>query len=115
MEKITWDYFAKADLRIGKIVSAETFPKANQAAYILQVDFGDLGILKSSAQITHYYNADSLVGKLVVGIVNIEPKQIGPIMSECLITGFFDRKGETILCTADAEFTENLALGAKLF
>jgi tRNA-binding protein len=111
METITWDEFTKVELRVGRIISANTFPEARKPAYILEVDFGEeLGIKKSSAQITHLYNPDELVGKLIVAVVNFRKKQIGPIMSECLVTGFHNEQGEVALCVPD----KPVPLGSKL-
>ncbi len=111
METISWDEFTKVELRVGKIISAKPFPEARKPAYILEVDFGDeLGIKKSSAQITHLYKPDDLVGKLVVAVINFPKKQIGPFMSECLVTGFQNEKGEVALCVPD----KPVPLGAKL-
>lgn len=111
METISWDEFTKVELRVGKIISAKPFPEARKPAYILEVDFGDeLGTKKSSAQITHLYKPDDLVGKLVVAVINFPKKQIGPFMSECLVTGFQNEKGEVALCVPD----KPVPLGAKL-
>jgi tRNA-binding protein len=111
MTTITWDDFTKVDLRVGRIISAEPFPQARKPAYILHVDFGpEIGVKKSSAQITHLYTPDELKGKLVVGVVNFPPKQIGPIRSECLVTGFHNERGEVTLCVPD----KDVPLGAKL-
>mgnify|MGYP002624528799 CR=1 FL=1 len=111
METISWDNFSKVELRVGRILSAEAFPEARKPAYILQVDFGnELGIRKSSAQITHLYRTKELVGKLVVAVVNFPPKQIGPMKSECLVTGFHNERGEVALCVPDRA----VPLGAKL-
>ena len=102
MPTITWDDFTKVDLRVGRIISAEPFPQARKPAYILHVDFGpEIGVKKSSAQITALYTVEELVGKLVVGVVNFPPKQIGPIRSECLVTGFHSDLGEVTLCVPD--------------
>ncbi len=99
---IEWDDFQRIDMRVGTIVSAETFAKARKPAYILQIDFGpDIGTLKSSAQITDLYTSDSLLGKQVMGVVNFPKKQVGPIMSECLITGFVYDDGTVILAVPD--------------
>ena len=112
MNLISWDDFTKIELRVGRIINVTEFPKARKPAYILQVDFGaELGIKKSSAQITHLYDAQTLVGKLVVAVVNFPPKQIGSIMSECLVTGFPDENGHVVLCVPD----KATPLGAKLF
>jgi len=110
MEHITWDDFTKVDLRVGKIVAAKEFKEARRPAYILHVDFGEeIGVLKSSAQITDMYAVNEIVGKRVVGVVNFPPKQIGPIMSECLVTGFHSGQG-VALCVPD----KSVPLGAKL-
>lgn len=85
--QISWDDFAKIDIRTGTIVSAEIFHEARNPAYILHIDFGPLGIKKTSAQITKLYAPDTLVGQRVVAVVNFPPKQIANIMSECLVLG----------------------------
>lgn len=111
MQTITWDDFTKVELRVGRIVSAAPFPEARKPAYVLHVDFGEkIGIKKSSAQITHLYQPDDLVGKLVVAVVNFPKKQIGPLRSECLVTGFHNEQGEVALCVPD----KPVPLGAKL-
>ena len=87
-ESITWADFERVDLRVGTIVAALPFPEARKPAYRLKVDFGEeIGIRNSSAQITNY-PIDELPGKQVLGVVNFPPKQIGPVMSECLVCGF---------------------------
>lgn len=109
---ITWDDFAKIELRVGRIVAAEPFKEARKPAYILQVDFGpDIGLRKSSAQITALYTPESLVGRQVVAVLNFPRKQIGPIQSECLVTGFANAGGEVVLCAPEQE----VPLGARLF
>lgn len=111
METIQWSDFTKVELRVGRIVSARLFPEAQKPAYILQVDFGpELGVRKSSAQITHLYQPEELEGKLVVGVVNFPKKQIGPIQSECLVTGFHNEAGQVVLCVPD----HTVPLGTKL-
>jgi tRNA-binding protein len=111
MATIDWQDFARVELRVGRIIAAEVFKEARKPAYLLQVDFGpELGVKKSSAQITERYTTGELVGRLVVGVVNFPKKQIGPVMSECLVTGFHNSDGEVILCVPDAE----VPLGAKL-
>ncbi|MBE0651079.1 MAG: tRNA-binding protein [Bacteroidales bacterium] len=112
MELIEWKDFEKVELRVGKIVHAEVFAKARKPAYILHVDFGpEFGIKKSSAQITELYTIEELLGKLVVGVLNFPKKQIGPIFSECLTTGFADEQGRVALCVPD----KDVPLGSKLF
>jgi tRNA-binding protein len=111
MQTIEWQDFEKVELRVGKVVKAEVFKEARKPAYILHVDFGEaIGIRKSSAQITQLYSTEELLGKLVIGVVNFPKKQIGPLMSECLITGFHDQEGRVALCVPDKE----VPLGAKL-
>ncbi len=111
MQIISWDDFTKVELRIGRITSAVPFPEAKKSAFVLHVDFGtEIGIKKSSAQITHLYNPDDLIGKLVVAVINFPKKQVGPLMSECLITGFYTASGEVVLCVPD----QTVPLGAKL-
>ena len=102
MDTISFDDFLKVELRVGRIVSAEVFAGARKPAYVLQVDFGaEIGIRKSSAQVTALYRPEELVGRLVVGVVNFPRKQIGPLMSECLVTGFHNERGEVALCVPD--------------
>lgn len=111
MDLIAWDDFAKVELRVGRIVEVSAFPEARKPAYILHVDFGpEIGIKKSSAQITDLYAREDLVGKLVVAVVNFPKKQIGPLQSECLVTGFHDDRGRVALCVPDTP----VPLGAKL-
>ena len=111
MDTIAWDDFMKVQLRVGRIVAAEVFKEARRPAYKLQVDFGpEIGVKKSSAQITQRYTPEALVGRLVVAVVNFAPKQIGPLMSECLVTGFHDAQGHVALCIPDAE----VPLGTRL-
>ncbi|CAN5156608.1 tRNA-binding protein [soil metagenome] len=86
-EPLTWTDFEKVDIRTGTIIAAETFPQARKPAYKLTIDFGSLGIKRTSAQLTTLYQADELVGKQVVAVVNFPPKQIATFMSECLILG----------------------------
>lgn len=102
METISWEDFAKVELRVGRVIRAEAFPEARKPAYVLHVDFGEeIGLKKSSAQITDLYESAELEGKLVVAVVNFPNKQIGPLMSECLVTGFHNEQGEVALCVPD--------------
>lgn len=94
---ITWSDFSKIDMRIGTVVHAEVFEEARMPAYKLKVDFGELGILKSSAQITNLYTPEDIVGKQVVAVVNFPPKQIANIMSECLVLGGLGEDKDVIL------------------
>ena len=111
METISWQDFENVDLRVGTIVTAEVFAEARLPAYILQVDFGpDIGVLKSSAQITDLYHAEGLVGQQVIGVVNFPPKQIGPIQSQCLITGLPQADGTVVLIQPERPVENGLQL-----
>jgi tRNA-binding protein len=107
MSEISWEDFEKVDLRAGTIVEARTFPEARKPAYILTIDFGEkIGMRKSSAQITDLYSLDELVGKQIIAVVNFPRKQIGPFMSECLVTGLIQDDGKVVLAVPD-KFAEN--------
>lgn len=111
MEKITWNDFKKIELRAGTILEVSDFPEAKKPAYILKVDFGEeIGVKTSSAQITDLYSKESLIGKQVIGVVNFGPKQIGPLTSECLVTGFYNPDRAVVLAVPDS----TIGNGAKL-
>ena len=111
METISWDDFERVELRVGTVVSAEVFKEARQPAYILHVDFGlEIGVRKSSAQITDLYGPDSLVGIQVIGVVNFPPKQIGPLRSQCLVTGFPQEDGSVVLAQPERPVANGLKL-----
>jgi len=100
--KITWQDFEKVDIRVGTIIKAEDFPEARIPAYILHVDFGsEVGIKKSSAQITNLYTKEQLENKQVMGVVNFHPKQVGSMMSECLVLGFYNQDKSVVLAVPD--------------
>ena len=108
---ISWHDFAKVELRVGTILAVADFAKAHKPAYQLRIDFGEeVGVLKSSAQITHHYTKDQLVGRQVIAVVNFPKKQIADFMSECLVTGFADEQGHIVLSAVD----KTLPNGAKL-
>jgi len=110
MSEISWQDFEKVELRAGTILEAKAFPQARKPAYILTIDFGEeLGIRKSSAQITDLYSLEELVGKQIIAVVNFPRKQIGPFMSECLVTGLVQDDGRVILAVPD-KFAENGSL-----
>lgn len=109
---IAFDDFMKVDVRVGQVLAADAFPEARKPAYKLTIDFGpDIGVKKSSAQITTHYTRDELVGRRVAAVVNFPPRQIGPFMSEVLTLGFPDAKGEVVLVGVDRE----VEIGGRLF
>lgn len=102
MELINWNDFQKVELRVGTITAVEEFPEARKSAYKLTVDFGtQIGLRRSSAQITDLYDETTLIGKQVLAVVNFPRKQIGPFMSECLVTGFHREDGAVVLAVPD--------------
>ncbi|MDF1621446.1 tRNA-binding protein [Pseudothioclava nitratireducens] len=109
---ISFDDFLKVDIRVGQIVQAEPFPEARKPALKLWVDYGpDIGVKKSSAQITVHYTPDALIGRKVLGVVNFPPRQIGPFMSEALVLGLPDEAGEVVLITPD----KDVPIGGRMF
>jgi tRNA-binding protein len=111
-DTITFDDFLKVDVRVGRIVQAEPFPEARKPAIKLWVDFGgDLGVKKSSAQITRHYTPEGLVGRQVLAVVNFPPRQIGKVMSEVLVLGVPDEDGEVVLIGPG----HDVPLGGRLY
>ena len=112
MKEISWSDFEKVEFRVGTITEVKDFSEARKPAYKLFIDFGeDIGIKKSSAQITDHYQKEDLKGKQIIAVINFPPKQIGPFMSECLVTGLPDREGKVILISPD----QNVRNGVRLF
>ena len=103
MPQITYEYFEKVDMRVGRIIQVDDFPKARKPAYKLWIDFGILGIKKSSAQITKLYSKDDLMGRLVIAIVNFPPRQIADFMSEVLVLGVLLDNEEVALIQPDRD------------
>lgn len=111
METITWQDFEKIDIRVGTIQEARPFPKAKKPAYQMLIDFGELGIKKSSAQITVHYTADQLVGRQVVAVVNFPPRQIANFISECLVLGVYDENNDVVLLAPERNLANGLKIG----
>ncbi len=108
---ITWSDFEKIEMKVGTIIEAKHFIKAKKPAYQLWIDFGEIGIKKSSAQITNHYTIESLVGKQIVAIVNFEPKQIANFISECLVLGVYDNLNTVILLQPDTRVKNGQNIG----
>lgn len=112
MNFISWDDFEKIDIRVGQIQRVETFEAAHKPAYKLWIDFGPgMGIKPSSAQITAHYEANDLIGKQIIAIINFPPKQIANFFSECLVLGVYDEKNEVVLLTPDKPLLPGLKIG----
>ncbi len=103
MMQITYEHFKKVDIRAGKIIKVDDFPKARKPAYKLWIDFGELGVKKSSAQITKLYRKNDLVGRLIIAVTNFSPRQIGDFMSEVLVLGVVVDDDKVVLVQPDSE------------
>jgi tRNA-binding protein len=108
---ISWPEFEKVDMRVGVVLDAEEFPEARRPAYQLRIDFGPLGVKRSSAQVTRHYRPADLIGRRVVAVVNFPPKQIGPFVSEVLVLGAYDEAGEVVLLRPDHDVTPGCRIG----
>lgn len=108
---LNWNDFMKVDMRIGTILSAEEFHEARNPSFKLMVDFGDLGIKKTSAQITDLYSIDNLIGQQVIAVVNFPPKQIANIMSECLVLGAVGASKEVTLLKPESKVANGTKIG----
>jgi tRNA-binding protein len=108
---IAWADFERVDMRVGVVVDAQEFAEARRPAYKLWVDFGPIGVKRSSAQITHRYAARELIGRQVVAVVNFPPKQIGPFVSEVLVIGAYTESGEVVLLRPDTEVAPGSRIG----
>ena len=108
---ITWEDFEKVDIRSGTIIEVTDFERAKKPAYQITIDFGPLGIKQSSAQITHHYRKEELIGRQVVAVVNFPPKQIANFFSECLVLGVYDEQNKVILLEADKKVPNGQRIG----
>jgi tRNA-binding protein len=108
---LSWEDFGRVDMRVGVVVDAQEFPEARRPAFKLWVDFGPLGIKRSSAQITERYAPNELIGRRVVAVVNFPPKQIGPFVSEVLVLGAYDEGGQVILLRPDFDAPPGSKIG----
>lgn len=106
MNNLSWEDFEKVDMRVGTILEVNDFPKARKPAYQLTLDFGEMGIKKSSAQIVSLYNQEDLVGRQVIAVVNFPPKQIANFISECLVLGVYNENNDVVLLQPSLK-TEN--------
>lgn len=111
MEQIQWQDFEKIDIRVGTIMEVKQFEKATKPAYQLKIDFGEMGIKKSSAQITTHYTTEELVNKQVIAVVNFPAKQIANFFSECLVLGVYDNKNAVILLQPDFRIPNGSKIG----
>jgi tRNA-binding protein len=111
MKTISWAEFEQVELRIGTVLEVEDFPQARKPAYKLKVDFGEFGVKRSSAQITHLYRKEELVGRQVLGVINFPQKQIANFFSEALITGFYLPTGEIVLAQPERKVPNGAKLG----
>jgi tRNA-binding protein len=108
---LTWEEFEKTEMRVGTIIEANDFPEARKPAYQLTIDFGiEIGIRKSSAQITTHYSKEALVGRQVIAVVNFPKKQIGKFMSECLVLGAVGKEGDVVLLSPDFKVENGLRI-----
>lgn len=110
-QTLTWDDFTKVEMRVGTIITAEVFEAARNPAYKMTIDFGELGLKKTSAQITKLYEIENIIGKQVVAVVNFPPKQIATMMSECLVLGGIGEHKEVTLLTPEKEVKNGTRIG----
>lgn len=112
MRTITWEEFEKVELRVGTIIEAADFPEARKPAYKIKADFGaEIGVLQSSARVTDLYSKEELVGRQIIGVINFPAKQIGPMKSEFLVTGFYRPDGAVVLAVPDKEVPNGAKMG----
>jgi tRNA-binding protein len=112
VEEISWEHFSAVELRAGTITQVEDFPEARKPAYKITVDFGpEVGTKRTSAQVTHLYTRDELLGRQIIGVVNFPPKQIGPVRSEFLLTGLYREDGAVVLAVPERPVPNGARLG----
>jgi tRNA-binding protein len=109
--EITWSDFEKIDIRVGTVIEVDEFPQARKAAYKLVIDFGELGIKRSSAQITAHYSRAELLNRQVIAVVNFPPKQIATFISECLVLGAYDDNKDVILLQPGKPVKNGMKIG----
>ena len=110
-KNLTWDEFMHVEMRVGTVIAAETFPEVRNPAYKITIDFGEFGIWKTSAQVTALYQAEELIGKQVVAVINFPPKQIATMMSECLILGGIGENKEVTLLQPERTVKNGTRIG----
>ena len=108
---LTWAEFEKVDVRVGVVTDAKEFPEARRPAFRLWIDFGPLGVKRSSAQITAHYRPETLIGRQVVAVINFPPKRVGPFVSEVLVLGAYDDAGEVVLLAPERSVTPGCKIG----
>lgn len=112
METISWSDFEKLELRAGTVTEVKAFPEARKPAYKLKIDFGEeIGIKQASAQVTDHYTGEDILGRQVICVVNFPPKQIGPFVSECLVTGLYKKDGSVVLAVPEQPVQDGARLG----
>ncbi|WP_430406234.1 tRNA-binding protein [Fluviicola sp.] len=110
-KNLTWDEFMHVEMRVGTVIAAETFPEVRNPAYKITIDFGEFGIRKTSAQVTTLYQAEELIGKQVVAVINFPPKQIATMMSECLVLGGIGENKEVTLLQPERTVKNGTRIG----
>ncbi|MCA6470354.1 MAG: tRNA-binding protein [Bacteroidota bacterium] len=108
---ISWSDFEKIDIRLGTILDVFPFPEAKKPAFQLKIDFGELGILRSSAQITHHYSREELINRQIIAVINFPKKQIANFMSDCLVLGVYDESNQVVLLHPDKQLKNGLKIG----
>ena len=108
---ISWSDFEKIDIRLGTILDVFPFPEAKKPAFQLKIDFGELGILRSSAQITHHYSREELINRQIIAVINFPKKQIANFMSDCLVLGVYDESNQVVLLHPDKHLKNGLKIG----